>query len=109
MVDPRALVEALRAGLAQRGVEIVSAEVTRAGTGFGRKGEGSRDFDRVLRRGNGGGRSGAVAGVAGWLPEEVRPRCVRSRGRRSSCAAPERRSGLRAGFSVGTGLHRAPP
>ena len=73
VVDPRALVEALRAGLAQRGVEIVSAEVT----GLERDSAG-----RVRGVGTSIGSfaaatvvaaPGAVAGVAGWLPEEVRP------------------------------------
>jgi len=73
VVDPRALVEALRIGLELRGVGILQAEVReliREGDGrvAGVETSGGRfEADRVVAA------PGAEAGIAGWLPEGVRP------------------------------------
>ncbi len=73
VVDPRALVEALRAGLLARGVEIETTEVV----GLNRSPDGSVSGIRTAS-GNLDSQivvaaPGAEAGKAEWIPEEVRP------------------------------------
>ncbi|MCB0870788.1 MAG: glycine oxidase ThiO [Solirubrobacterales bacterium] len=72
VVDPRALVEALRAGLSGRGVRIEISEAT------GLVLEGDRVIGVETPAGTFGAGAvvaapGAEAGIAPWLPEEVRP------------------------------------
>lgn len=75
IVDPRALVEALRAALPDRGVRIVTAGVT----GLIREGEGNGPVVGTetttgdFRAPTVVAAPGAEAGTAEWLPEEVRP------------------------------------
>lgn len=75
IVDPRALVEALRSGLADRGVRIENAEVTGlvesdnpAGSVAGVQTNAGEFRAPVVVAA-----PGAEAGVAEWLPESVRP------------------------------------
>jgi glycine oxidase len=72
VVDPRALAEALRVGLEARGVAIARAEATGLLVEGGRiegveSTAGSHFADAVIAA------PGAEAGVATWLPAEVRP------------------------------------
>ncbi|MCB0861822.1 MAG: glycine oxidase ThiO [Solirubrobacterales bacterium] len=73
VVDPRALTAALRAGLEDRGVRIVTGEVTGlvrdpAGKVTGTETTRGRfDADLVVAA------PGAFAGIANWLPDEIRP------------------------------------
>ena len=73
VVDPRALVEALRSGLAAAGTEVQTAEATALRRDFPGRAtgvetdRGSFAADVVVAA------PGAEAGVAAWLPEEVRP------------------------------------
>lgn len=73
VVDPRALVRALRVGLADRGIQIVTATVTGLLGGIDSPVTGVQtDFgeftaETVIAA------PGAEAGVADWLPEGVRP------------------------------------
>lgn len=73
VVDPRALVAALRAALELRGVEIKMSEVT----GLNRDPDGSVQGVATDRGSFEAGivvaAPGAYAGTAEWLPEEVRP------------------------------------
>ncbi len=73
VVDPRAMVAALKRGLAERGVRILTSDVTSlelgpAGSVSGVR-TGSEGFTSPLVI----AAPGAEAGVAQWLPEEVRP------------------------------------
>ncbi len=73
VVDPRALVEALRVGLAGRGVSIERAEVTGLIRENGGQVAGIETSVASLEAPIVLAAPGAEAGVAGWLPEEVRP------------------------------------
>ena len=73
VVDPRALVEALRAGLAGRGVSIERAEVTGLIRENGGQVAGIETSVASLEAPIVLAAPGAEAGVAAWLPEEVRP------------------------------------
>ncbi|MBN8866707.1 MAG: glycine oxidase ThiO [Solirubrobacterales bacterium] len=72
VVDPRALVAALRVGLEAAGVRIVRAEATGILTGPAGI-EGVETEDGARRAGKVVAAPGAEAGVAAWLPETVRP------------------------------------
>lgn len=73
VVDPRALVVALKSGLAERGARIVTGDV--ASLELGPKGSvsGVRTVSESFASPLVIAAPGAVAGVADWLPEEVRP------------------------------------
>jgi glycine oxidase len=73
VVDPRAMVEALRAGLEARGVGIARAEVTGLLAGGDGRVQGVESTAGEFTAGAVLAAPGAEAGVAGWLPEEVRP------------------------------------
>ena len=73
VVDPRALVEALRSGLAERGVSILQAEVTGLVRDPGGGVSGLETTGGAFAASTVVAAPGAEAGVAAWLPEEVRP------------------------------------
>ncbi|HRV60496.1 MAG TPA: glycine oxidase ThiO [Solirubrobacterales bacterium] len=73
VVDPRALVEALRSGLEARGTRIVPAEVSGLLRDSSGKVTGVLTGDGEFTARVVVAAPGAEAGVAEWLPEEVRP------------------------------------
>lgn len=73
VVDPRALVEALRFALTEVGVEIIQAEVTGLLRGPNGRVEGVVASQADFPAGCVLAAPGAEAGIAGWIPEEVRP------------------------------------
>ncbi len=72
VVDPRALVEALKAGLTEAGVRIETATVTGLSLTDGRA-DGVETSAGTLFAKTVLAAPGAEAGVAEWLPEAVRP------------------------------------
>ena len=73
VVDPRALVEALRAGLSEAGVQLIQAEVTGLVEGAGARAAGVESTAGSFAADTVVAAPGAEAGVAGWLPEGLRP------------------------------------
>lgn len=73
VVDPRALVEALRVGLERAGVAIVTAEVTGLRRDESGRLSGVDSTAGAFSAATVVVAPGAEAGVAGWLPQEVRP------------------------------------
>jgi len=73
IVDPRALVEALRRGLEQRGARIETAAVTGLARGGSGEIAGATTATGVFHAPAVVAAPGAEAGVAEWLPESVRP------------------------------------
>jgi glycine oxidase len=73
VVDPRALVEALRTGLGDRGARLHTAEVTGLRFGPGDKLNGVETTAGSFAAPVVVAAPGATAGVAEWLPESSRP------------------------------------
>lgn len=73
VVDPRALVAALRAGLESAGATLETAEATALLTGPSGRVEGVETREGRHSAATVVAAPGAEAGVAAWLPSEVRP------------------------------------